>query len=397
MKALHVIPSLDPASGGPVEVLRQLRTIFSLGGHQVDVATLDSPEVARKYEFPARVFALGPSKGIYRYTPVAIPWLKANVAGYDLVVIHCVWQYSALAAYRALEGFAIPYAVFTHGMLDPYFKKRCPFKHLKKTIYWHGFLRKILCDADVVLFTSEEERLLARETFSRYKVRETVMPLGSFGPSCDTAAAREEFLVRWPHLRGKRLALSLGRIHPKKAIDVVIGAFAGTLANDPAWHLVIAGPDEAGHRKELETLAAGLGLSSRITWTGMLQGDLKWGSLLVSEILVMPSHQENFGMVVVEALACSLPVILSNKVNIWREVLNCSAGYIGEDTVEATKASLSRWSALTAEEIAVTRNCARKCFHESFNLNVTSKKILQVFETLIQRTAREKQNSLTAA
>jgi glycosyltransferase involved in cell wall biosynthesis len=129
----------------------------------------------------------------------------------------------------------------------------------------------------------------------------------------------------------------------------------------------------------------------------MLQGDLKWGSLLVSEILVMPSHQENFGMVVVEALACSLPVILSNKVNIWREVLNCSAGYIGEDTVEATKASLSRWSALTAEEIAVTRNCARKCFHESFNLNVTSKKILQVFETLIQRTAREKQNSLTAA
>ena len=388
MRILHVIPSIDPAIGGPVEGLRQLCSIYRIGGHEVDVASMDLPEFAQKCEFPAKVFGLGPGRGTYGYTRHAVPWLKANLARYNVVIINGVWQYNTVAAYKALAGSGIPYAVFTHGMLDPYFKKRYPLKHLKKTLYWHSILRRILHDASAVLFTCEEEKLLARQSFSQYQVREAVIPYGTFGPDCDTAAAAEEFLVRWPHLRGKRLAISLGRIHPKKATDVLIQAFAGTLASDPAWHLVIAGPDQIGWQKELEALAVNLGIADRITWTGMLKGTLKWGAFTSSEVFVLPSHQENYGIVVAEAMACGLPVILSNKVNIWREITVYWAGLICEDTIEGTKASLSRWSELTSEEIAGVRDRSKKCFDELFNFKVTSKKVLDTIERVAKANPR---------
>ena len=174
---------------------------------------------------------------------------KANLARFDVVFVNGVWNYNTLAAHQALAGTDVPWAIFTHGMLDPYFKQQYPLKHLKKALYWHTKLAKVFRDANAVLFTCEEEKLLARQSFSRYKVREQVVAYGTYGPNCDTAAASEEFLLRWPDLRGKRLAISLGRIHPKKGTDVLIESFAATLATDPAWHLAIVGPDQIGWQK----------------------------------------------------------------------------------------------------------------------------------------------------
>jgi glycosyltransferase involved in cell wall biosynthesis len=380
MRILHVIPSVNPASGGPAEGLKQLCHIYHMGGHEVDVASLDAPESIEQYGFPTKVFALGPGWGIYGYSRHAARWFKNNIAAYDVVFINCIWQYNTLAAYRALAGTETPYAVFTHGMLDPYFKKSFPLKHIKKSIYWHLFLQRIMRNATTVLFTCEEEKILARESFSRYHVRETIVPYGTFGPDCDLAAATDEFLGQWPVLRGKRIALSIGRLHPKKGTDILIEAFAGTLAKDPSWHLVVAGPDQIGLQKDLEALAERLGISDRITWTGMLRGTSKWGAFASSEVFVLPSHQENFGIVVAEALVCSLPVILSDKVNIWREIVNFWAGLVCEDTIEGTKAALSRWAALDQDEIAAVRARSRKCFDTLFNYEVTAKRALEIVE-----------------
>lgn len=397
MRILHVIPSIDPAYGGPVEGIRQYCNIYHSGGHQVEIASMDSPDAIKGISFPARVFGLGPAWGNYRYTIHAVPWLKANLFRFDVVVVNCIWQYNAVAAHRALAGTGIPYIVFAHGMLDPYFKNRFPLKHLKKVLYWWALLQRILREAHSVCFTCEDEKILARQSFSRYQVNETVVPYGTFGPDGAMEDAAEDFLAKWPHLRGKRLALTLGRIHPKKAIDILIQAFAGTLAKDSAWHLVIAGPDETGWQKELEKLADELGLSDRITWSGMLKGKLKWGAFMASEIFVLPSHQENFGIVVAEALSCSLPVILSNKVNIWREVVNCGAGFAGDDTVEGTEASLERWSELAPAEISTVRARSKKCFDEFFNFTVTSRKLLEIVERVAQSNPRFRGSSSIAA
>jgi glycosyltransferase involved in cell wall biosynthesis len=390
MRILHFISSIDPAGGGPVESLRQHCAIYAQGGHEVEVASLDAPEFVQSLQFPAPLIGLGPGRGTYAYSPRALPWLRANVDRFDVVFVDGIWNYNTLAAHRALVGTEIPWAIFAHGMLDPYFKERFPLKHVKKSIYWHLWLSKVLRDASALLFTCEEEKILARQSFSRYNVRETVVPFGTFGPDCDPAIASGDFLSQWPELCNKRIAMSLGRIHPKKGTDILIESFAATLAKNPAWRLVIAGPDQVGWQKELETLAHKFGIADCITWTGSLSGTLKWGALFAAEVFVLPSHQENFGIVVAEALSCALPVIVSDKVNIWREIAADSAGLVGKDTIEATTASLRRWAELTPEEIAQFRGRSQQCFQQRFDFNRTSQLVLENVEQLARSTPRYK-------
>jgi glycosyltransferase involved in cell wall biosynthesis len=172
----------------------------------------------------------------------------------------------------------------------------------------------------------------------------------------------------------------MGRLHPKKGIDILIEAFARTLAKEPCWHLVIAGPDKDNLQPGLIALATRLGILNRITFTGMVTGSLKWGSLAAAEVFVLPSHQENFGIVIAEAMVCNLPVIISDKINIWREVVNHWAGLVCDDTVEGASTSLARWQSLTHEEIAALRLRTRRCFDELFNYDVTAKRALDIVE-----------------
>jgi glycosyltransferase involved in cell wall biosynthesis len=382
MRILHVIRTIDAAQGGPVEVVRQLCMIFAAAGEDAEVVSLDSPSFVQLCQFPSNVHALGPGKGVYGYAPQVTHWLKANHSRFDAVVVHGIWDYIALAVHKALVGTKTPYAIFTHGMLDPHFKKRYPLKHLKKSLYWHLFLGRVIRSAGAVYFTCEEEKILARKSFYGYKVREMVVPLGTLGPDCDVPVAAEQFFARWPELRGKRIAIFLGRIHPKKGIDILIQAFADTLAEEKDWHLLIAGPDQIGCQKYLEAIAVERGVQDRITWTGMLSSPLKWGALAASEVFVLPSHQENFGVAIAESLAVCLPVIVSTKVNIWREIENAGAGFVGADTIKATSASLRSWAAIPREEIAGFRCRARRCFEAHFDFQATSKKALEIFGTL---------------
>jgi glycosyltransferase involved in cell wall biosynthesis len=390
MRILHFIASIDSATGGPIEGLRQRCAIYREGGHEVEIASLDSPEFVRTVDFPAPLHGLGPGRGTYAYSPYSVPWLKENLTRFDLVFVNGVWNYNTLAAHRALAGTGIPWAIFTHGMLDPYFKRQFPLKHIKKSIYWHLLLGKVFRDATAVLFTCEEEKILARQSFARYMVREIVVPYGTYGPDCDIAAAAEQFLAHYPELRGKRLAISLGRIHPKKGTDILIESFATTLAKDPAWHLVLAGPDKVGWQKNLEALSQRLGIADRITWTGSLTGAMKWGAFSASEVFVLPSHQENFGIVVAEALACALPVLVSDKVNIWREIVGSSAGLVQKDTIAGTNKSLTQWSEMSPQQRAEFRVNAKQCFHEKFDFNQTAKIVLKNIEQLAHSTRRYK-------
>ncbi|HWG17455.1 MAG TPA: glycosyltransferase, partial [Acidobacteriaceae bacterium] len=176
--------------------------------------------------------------------------------------------------------------------------------------------------------------------------------------------------------------ICLSRIHPKKGTDILIRAFAATLAQDRAWHLVIAGPDQVGWQRDLEALAQSLSIAERITFTGKLEGALKWGAFAASEVFVLPSHQENFGIVVAEALACGLPVVLSDKINIWREVLRNQAGLVAPDTLGGTLDSLTRYTALTAGERAAMSTGALECFRQEFDFSTTSVKVLENIEQL---------------
>ena len=141
-------------------------------------------------------------------------------------------------------------------------------------------------------------------------------------------------------------------------------------------HLVMAGPDQGGLRAGLEARAAALGIAERITWTGMLQGDLKWGALRAADVFALPSHQENFGIAVVEALAAGLPVLISDRVNIWREIVADRAGLVASDSVEGMGALLEQWHALSPLERAHMRACAAACYQRHFRMEAAATRLV---------------------
>jgi glycosyltransferase involved in cell wall biosynthesis len=138
----------------------------------------------------------------------------------------------------------------------------------------------------------------------------------------------------------------------------------------------MAGPDGVGLQPELAALAQRLGISERVTWTGMLEGAAKWGALRAADVFVLPSHQENFGIAVAEALAMGLPTLLSTQVNIWREVVAAGAGLAEPDTLAGTVALLSRWLALPAVTRTHMRQAATPCFERHFHVQAAAQRLL---------------------
>jgi glycosyltransferase involved in cell wall biosynthesis len=323
------------------------------------------------------VHALGPTVfGKYGFTRRLTPWLIEHLPEYQCVIINGLWQFHGLAVHKAALRVGHPYFVFPHGMLDPWFKHAYPAKHLKKWLYWPWGEYRVLRDATAVLFTCEEERLLAAKSFWLYSATEKVVPYGIAAPPSDAEALRAVFFAAHPQLRGKRLLLFIGRIHVKKGCDLLIEAFARHAAADPNLHLVIAGPDQTGWKSRLEALAATRGIAERICWPGMLRGDLKWGAFYAAEAMCLPSHQENFGIVVAEALGCGLPVLISNKVNIWREIVEAGGGLVAPDTIEGTDEMLGRWLALDATARAQISKAGRALFERRYTVDAMADELI---------------------
>lgn len=378
MRLLHLIPSVDLRGGGPIEGVLRIHEALVALGHESELLSLDDPSSAWVRECPAPLHAVGPSRTSYLYNANAVAWLREHADGYDAVIVNGLWQYAGFAAWRALHASTTPYFVYTHGMLDPWFKRRYPLKHLKKWLYWPWGEYRVLRDAAAVIFTCEEERLLARQSFWLYRAREVVGSYGTSEPPSDAAGLTEIFLNRFPELRGKRALLYLGRVHEKKGGDLLVDAFARVADAAPDLHLVMAGPGEEALAGLLKRRAEELGVAARITWTGMLQGELKWGAFHAADVFCLPSHQENFGIAVVEALACGKPVLLSDKVNIWREIEQDGAGIVASDTLAGTIDTLQRWLALAPAEAAAMRVAAQRSFRERFQVGQVAEKLVRI-------------------
>lgn len=382
MRILHVISSVNPKYGGPIEGITQLSKIYVQSGATVEICSMDSPTSPWVQKSQVKVYALGPpSLWGYWFSPRVIPWLKAHHDKYDAVIVNGLWQYSGYAVRRALAGTNTPYFVFTHGMLDPWFKRAFPLKHLKKWLYWPWGEYRVLRDASRVIFTCDQERLLARESFWLYHAREAVISYGVDSPPTNGNELAELFLAKHPHLRNKRIALFLSRIHLKKGCDLLIGAFEKVAKQDPSLELVIAGPDDSGLSRRLKDQATQLGISDRITWTGMLQGEMKWGAFYASEVFCLPSHTENFGIVVAEALACGRLVLISNKVNIAREIQEDEAGFVANDDLDGTQLNFERWLNLSPNELGAIETKAKDCFKRRFHVAQAAKTLLAVLTT----------------
>jgi glycosyltransferase involved in cell wall biosynthesis len=383
LRILSVVPTLDPTAGGvPIAALQLAESIDTLV-QKSTLLTLDAADAPWLRSAGPQVVPLGPSRLKYRLNRRVLDWLVRNASSFDAVVAHGIWEYGALAVHLASREAGFPYFVFTHGQLDPWFKHTFPLKHAKKWLYWPWGTYRILRDANAVLFTSEEEKRLARESFWLYRASEAVVTLGVARPPEDPKTQAELFLGSYDELRGKRILLFLSRLHEKKGCDLLIEAFSEVARADERLRLVVAGPSEGGYRSRLEAQAKARGVEQRVIFTGMLSGDLKWGAYRAAEAFVLPSHSENFGLVIVEALACGLPVLISSKVNIWREIADARAGLVNADTLEGTRRLLAGWLGLAQEERQRMVRQARTCYEAQFELDVAAQATIGVINEFL--------------
>ena len=384
LRILHVLDTVAPEAGGPPEGVRMLVKSYRAMGTEVEVVCLDQPEASYVRNFPCKIHPLGQRfLGRYAFSPRLWTWLRTHASDYDGIVMNGVWTFPGLSLYLATRRTGRRYGIFTHGALDPWFNRHYRLKHLKKILYW-PVQYTVLRNAKAVFFTTPTERDLAKTSFWPNAWASTVVPYGLYDPEeegADPERQVEAFGSQFPRLRGRHFLLFLGRIHEKKGCDLLLQAFAGVAEDAPDVDLVMAGPDQVGLRAGLEKQASQIGISDRVHWTGMLSGDLKWGALRSCDAFVLPSHQENFGISVVEALAVGRPVLVSNQVNIWQQVVEDQVGMAEEDTQAGTTRLLRRWFDLPESERCQMAARARACFLTRFNMKRAAAVISAIFSS----------------
>jgi glycosyltransferase involved in cell wall biosynthesis len=365
---------MSAEKGGPAEWVRSFSKYITRQGHISDVVTLDHPGTSH-HESGSNITGIG-SQCNYFYSRQLVPWLQENAHNYDCVIAHGLWRYASYGTWKALRKSNIPYFVYTHGMLDPWFKQNYPAKHLAKWAYWPWTDYRVLRDANAVIFTCEAERRKARESFWLYQCNEIVATIGIEAPIGERAAQIRAFQQAFPATIGKRNILFLGRIHEKKGCDILVTAFANLCKHFDDIHLVFAGPVEEPLKKTLQNIALQHQVNDKISWTGMIIDNVKWGAFHSATLFALPSHQENFGIAVVEALARGIPVLVSNKVDIWEEIHDGNAGLICDDSDDSVTKTLTAFFNLHESVQTNMRENAYRCFQDNFEISQAANNLM---------------------
>ncbi len=409
MKILHITASMDPKLGGVCQAVSTI--IKGLETHENihnDVISFDDPNASFIKVNPDSIHALGSGKGPWFYNQNYLPWLLQNLTQFNVVILHGLWNYQGyglIKAFRLLKtdrkknaSFCTKFFVMPHGMLDPYFQKASgrKLKAVRNWVYWKIIEKKVINQADGLLFTCEAELQLARTTFTPYHpVKELVVGLGVEEPLEFTEPMLEAFQNKCLGLNKQPYLLFISRIHEKKGVDLLVDAYIKTTGTESdkqddavfigrklaSTKLVVAGPGlETPYGQKIRGLALSIQPRSNIFFPDMLTGNAKWGAFYGCDAFVLPSHQENFGIAVVEALACGKPVLISNQVNIWTEIAASKAGIIADDNAAGTEKLLESWNKLSMEQKIEMGKNARKCYEKHFAVGPATRNLVEAIK-----------------
>ena len=260
---------------------------------------------------------------------------KERMGEFDIIHIHGIWSFPGTWGALAARRGHVPYVISPQGMLNDWAMR---FRAYKKIPYWYAVERHSVLRASWIHFATEEERRQAQAWVGRQKSK--VIPIGLDLREFAALPPRGEFRDRYRIPRDVPVLAFLGRIHPIKGLNVLLGALARVKAEVPELILAVAGPDENGHRSGLERLAQDLGIDGRVRWLGTIEEKTKLGFLVDADVFVLPSFSENFGLAAVEAMAVGCPVVLGRGVNIAPQVEACGAGWVVSTEAEALASAI---------------------------------------------------------
>ena len=342
MRILHVVPGISPKYGGPTNIPGLLRGLLRHGVETTLLTTDNDPDGRLDVPLNVPIIRDGiphvfhhvwPVGSRFGFAPSLVSTLKRTITNYDLVHIHWLYNFACVAAARAASAAGVPFVVQPRASLDPHMRRK---NAVVKRVYLSTLARPLLTRAAAVVFTAEDERSRAEYGPRR---PEWVIPNGLDLAAYERLPPRGAFRAAFPALDGPFL-LFLGRLSRQKGLDLLLPAFQQLLRARPDLRLVLAGPDHEGYQTEVRTLAHRLEVADRVLFPGLLSGDVKLAAFVDADLFVLPSYAENFGGVIIEALACGLPVVISDQVNIHRELSAADAATVVTCSVDAVAAGI---------------------------------------------------------
>ncbi len=324
MKILHVVPSIDGVWGGPAKSVPALAGALARAGHTVEIFTTNwprcgqslraAPQIGYRDGVRVRIFPSAPFR-FDRKVPSA-PGLLAALCqperDFDIVHFHVIWNPVVTFGMQRMRRQRRPYVVAPRGAMDPVVFARHRWKKMPWALLWE---RANLQGAAYVHFTAAAEAEKARQCGWRFRntvIAPNLIDVNAWRDLPDRCV----FERRFPELNGREVVLFVGRINWLKNLDLLIRATVLLRQRHPQACLVCAGPDNEGHQAALEALVKRLDAGGHVLFTGMLQGDDLRAAYARADIFALVSKRENFGMAAGEALACGLPIVISDGVDL---------------------------------------------------------------------------------
>lgn len=348
VRILHVQETLASNYGGPAKVLPELARAQSALGHDVAILTTTGDVPRGRYHPPGTVRLDGSEVDVtyvsdwpaaMRFAPGVVRYLQRRGRSFDLIHVHGLYRFPPSYAARFARHAGIPYVIRPHGSLDPYLYARSSRNLWLKRGYERFIDLPNLHGASAIHYTTAEEA--NRAAFMNLRAPRFVVPNGLDWAPFESLPPRGGLRARLG-IGDNPLVLFLGRLHPKKGMDILIDAFARLHAENPSVRLAIVGPDADGHGAEVRLRIAALRLDDAVTFAGPLYGRNVLNAYVDADVFALPSYTENFGMTVVEAMACATPVAISDQVNIRSEVERAGAGIVTACDAGAFAAALAQ-------------------------------------------------------
>ncbi len=396
MKILHVIANISPRYGGPAQVCKDICKYLAGRRQYVEIYTtnLDYPDGILNVPKNKPVEQDGYTVNYFsvQFKPYAISIPLANklqwdIKKFDIIHIHGLYRFpQAIAAFYARKH-KIPYIVMPHGSLDPFLFHRNKRRFLKR-VYEKIFEFRNLNHASRIHFTTEEEMMLTH--FLKLKASAMILPNGlnpqEFAKLPPYGVFRKKY-----GLKDEKIILHLGRLNFKKGIDILVKAFGRIAKNDSEVRLVLAGPDNDGYSQEVMKWVVQEDVQEKVIFTGMLLGEHKLSVLRDADIFVLPSYSENFGIAVIEAMVCGLPVVISDKVNIWREVEASGAGLVTDCDYKKVSEALLFLLGNSEKRIEMGK-LGQKMVREKYNWDSLTEELINIYHEVINEKLMKNNN-----